>query len=249
MIDDIKSGNDTEETSSDSGISHSSDDDAENTNASKNKNTKQEFQKIVLDSDSTELIINTALDTSKSLKEQNTCRQLIERIRKEEFGLNVELGEDGKKLLLKQQERLGRSLERLSQDLYSKDTHFILELVQNADDNDYGVNMMQQTADVVPSLHFLIEPDCIAAFNNEVGFTEQNIRALCDIGRSTKGKHKLGYIGQKGIGFKSVFRVTDKPGIHSNGFHLRFDVKSSPLGYILPDWVNDGESFIPLSDD
>ena len=26
-------------------------------------------------------------------------------------------------------------------------------------------------------------------------------------------------------------------------------MKSSPLGYILPDWVNDGESFIPLSDD
>ena len=31
--------------------------------------------------------------------------------------------------------------------------------------------------------------------NNEEGFLEQNIRYLCDVGRSTKGKHKYGYIG------------------------------------------------------
>lgn len=29
-----------------------------------------------------------------------------------------------------QQERLGRSLDRLSTELYSKDTHFVLELIQ-----------------------------------------------------------------------------------------------------------------------
>lgn len=31
-----------------------------------------------------------------------------------------------------QQERLGRSLDRLSTELYSKDTHFVLELIQVA---------------------------------------------------------------------------------------------------------------------
>ena len=46
--------------------------------------------------------------------------------------------------------------------------------------------------------------------------------------------------GQKGIGFKSVFRVTNKPEVHSNGFHLRFDATSGPNGYILPEWVNEG---------
>ena len=45
--------------------------------------------------------------------------------------------------------------------------------------------------------------------------------------------------GQKGIGFKSVFKVTDRPEIHSNGFHLRFDKKSGPMGYILPHWVEE----------
>ena len=45
-------------------------------------------------------------------------------------------------------------------------------------------------------------------------------------------------LGQKGIGFKSVFRVTDSPEIHSNGFHIRFDVNSGPLGYIMPHWID-----------
>jgi len=36
-----------------------------------------------------------------------------------------------------------------------------------------------------------------------------------------------------------VFKVTDRPEIHSNGFHLRFDKTSGPMGYILPHWVED----------
>ena len=46
-------------------------------------------------------------------------------------------------------------------------------------------------------------------------------------------------LGQKGIGFKSVFRVTDCPEVHSNGYHIRFDAKSGPIGYILPEWIED----------
>ena len=43
--------------------------------------------------------------------------------------------------------------------------------------------------------------------------------------------------GQKGIGFKSVFRVTNRPEIHSNNFHWCFDIASGPMGYILPHWI------------
>ena len=45
--------------------------------------------------------------------------------------------------------------------------------------------------------------------------------------------------GQKGIGFKSVFRVTDSPEVHSNGFHIKYDASSGPNGYILPQWVEE----------
>ncbi|XP_042590813.1 uncharacterized protein LOC109099997 isoform X2 [Cyprinus carpio] len=166
--------------------------------------------------------VNAELDQHKAV---------IEDIRKTEFGIGVELNEEGQNLMRKQQARLGRSLERLSTELYSKDTHFVLELIQNADDNCYPDGREH------PALAFVVERDCITILNNECGFEENNVRAICDVGRSTKGKHKYGYIGQKGIGFKSVFKVTDCPEIHSNGFHIRFDKNSGPMGYILPHWV------------
>ena len=73
----------------------------------------------------------------------------------------------------------------------------------------------------------------------QVGFTNVNVKALCDVGKSTK-QHKVGYIGQKGIGFKSVFKVTDAAEIHSKGFHISFDlVQHQALGYILPTWIED----------
>lgn len=52
--------------------------------------------------------------------------------RKNEFGIGVELNAEGQKLMQVHQERLGRSLDRLSTELYSKDTHFVLELIQVA---------------------------------------------------------------------------------------------------------------------
>ena len=72
--------------------------------------------------------------------------------------------------------------------------------VQNADDNIYLEN-------VEPTLTFILQDSGIIVLNNEQGFSAQNIRALCDVGNSTKKGSNAGYIGKKGIGFKSVFRV------------------------------------------
>lgn len=118
----------------------------------------------------------------------NPCKAIIETIRKEEFGIGVSLGEEEEKLFQKQREREGRSLHRLSADLYNKDTHFVLELVQNADDNTYSETE-------IPALKFVVDSKSIVVLNNEVGFSEKNIRALCDVGKSTKGPHQYGYIG------------------------------------------------------
>ncbi|XP_059138506.1 uncharacterized protein LOC131926926 isoform X3 [Physella acuta] len=168
----------------------------------------------------------------RELTHEEKCKLVVEDIRREEFGVGIKLDETGQKLMLKQQERQGRSLQRLSKDLYSKETHFVLELIQNADDNNYQ-------GEVTPSVKFVIDASGVTVLNNETGFEEQNIRAICDVGKSTKSKHKYGYIGQKGIGFKSVFRVTSRPEVHSNGFHIFFDVNSGPMGYILPHWSDE----------
>ncbi|GKD92828.1 histidine kinase-, DNA gyrase B-, and HSP90-like ATPase family protein [Tanacetum coccineum] len=56
-----------------------------------------------------------------------------------------------------------------------------------------------------------------ARLGRALDLLNENIKALCDVGNSTKKEPSAGYIGKKGIGFKSVFRVTDAPKIHSNG--------------------------------
>lgn len=76
----------------------------------------------------------------------------------------------------------------------------LLLQVQNADDNTYPTN-------VEPTLAFILQESGIVVLNNERGFSAENIRALCDVGNSTKKGSSAGYIGKKGIGFKSVFRV------------------------------------------
>lgn len=132
---------------------------------------------------------------------------------------------------------LGNSLQNLSNEIYSKSTHFILELIQNADDNLYSE---------IPTLAFELGAARMLVLNNELGFVAKNVDALCNIGNSSK-KTKVtqngtvGFIGEKGIGFKSVFVVSNCVEIHSNGYHFCFDVsKRGPLGMILPDWLHGG---------
>ncbi|WP_429407000.1 sacsin N-terminal ATP-binding-like domain-containing protein [Paraburkholderia sp. MM5482-R1] len=129
------------------------------------------------------------------------------------------------------QTQLNNALKLLSDDLYSKKSHFVLELVQNADDNHYA-------SGVTPYLTLQVTPSRLVVLNNEVGFTESNVKAICSVGASSKTKQKSGYIGEKGIGFKSVFTVSDAPEIHSNGFHFKFDrtVEGNLLGYVVPHW-------------
>lgn len=52
--------------------------------------------------------------------------------RKSAFGIGIELNAECQRLIQVQQERQGRSLDRLATELYSKDTHFVLELIQVA---------------------------------------------------------------------------------------------------------------------
>jgi hypothetical protein len=168
-------------------------------------------------------------------------KQHFERIRKDA------LEEDSRSLRA--------ALKLLAEELNTKETHFILELLQNAEDNEYG--------DKQPELSLRIETGdptntpssdgCLVVLNNELGFQPENVRSLCSVGQSTKKNRENGYIGEKGIGFKSVFRVTDSPHIFSNGFQFRFQVptESESFGYILPHWVKDvptgvGEGFTAI---
>jgi hypothetical protein len=123
--------------------------------------------------------------------------------------------------------KLNNALQHLSAKLYSSDVHFIMELVQNCDDNRYR-------SSTSPTIKMILQPQALLVYNNEVGFSEENISALCSVGASTKAGQR-GYIGQKGIGFKSVFAISHEPEIHSNGFHIKFDRHRS---MIEPIWID-----------
>lgn len=75
----------------------------------------------------------------------------------------------------------------LSEELYTRDLHFVLEFVQNADDNYYDDG-------ITPTLDIKLEGRTIEIRCNETGFMPQNVQAICSVGKSTK-KNLEGYIG------------------------------------------------------
>ncbi|KAM0495547.1 hypothetical protein ACHAQF_009195 [Verticillium nonalfalfae] len=128
---------------------------------------------------------------------------------------------------------LESALDILASQLNSKTTHFILELIQNADDNAYPSGV-QPTFSLVlgkNGSNFTLRTDC-----NETGFSLKNIDAICSIGKSTKTgiiNGQKGFIGEKGIGFKSVFKVAHQVDILSNFYEFRID-RTALLGMLDP---------------
>lgn len=93
-------------------------------------------------------------------EESLDCQAIIECIRQDEYGVGVEQQVLAAKLIQRLNKRTGRALHRLSQDLYSKHIHFVLELIQNADDNNYEAH--------VPAMEFILQDAGITIVNNEV---------------------------------------------------------------------------------
>ena len=148
---------------------------------------------------------------------------------------------------------LRNAIEQLSEGLYSSDVHFLLELIQNAEDNTYP-------PETAPRLRLVLLQDdptttpgsqgCLCIFNNERGFQPEHVESLCRIGASTK-KNRAGYIGEKGIGFKSVFVASHTPHLYSNGFQFKFREDDPDLGlaYVIPYWVEHVPEVVRASDE
>ncbi|KAG5528304.1 hypothetical protein RHGRI_029095 [Rhododendron griersonianum] len=111
-------------------------------------------------------------------KKTEVARQHIEEIRSRKFSI-------GQKSLNPLTQDLHNAVTSLSKELYTKDVHFLMELIQNAEDNEY-------LAGVEPTLELVLTRSDITGlgasatllvFNNEVGFSKENIDSLCSIGR------------------------------------------------------------------
>lgn len=159
----------------------------------------------------------------------NDCRAHIRKIQ-EDFKASKRI-----------KDSLYNSIKTLAKDLYSKDSHFIFELIQNAEDNSYQEASPYISFRLLNMSPFLDKwsSSALIIHNNEIGFTPENVEAICAVGETTKIKIQ-GYIGEKGIGFKSVYRITSNPHIYSNGYSFcmpEFDPETG-LGFIVPKWID-----------
>ena len=84
---------------------------------------------------------------------------------------------------------------------------FLIELLQNASDQAALAGLTKSTVAVVRT------PGTIAVANEGLPFSDRGIRALSEVGLSPKDVTVT--IGNKGLGFKSVFEVTEAPEIYS----------------------------------
>ncbi|KAM7185751.1 hypothetical protein V8F20_011688 [Naviculisporaceae sp. PSN 640] len=133
------------------------------------------------------------------------------------------------------------SIKTLARNIYGSDARFVFELLQNADDNRFE-RAKTCPGGALPSISFQVHPNRTIVECNEDGFTVNDLLAICSVGESTKsGSH--GYIGAKGIGFKSVFIAAWKVYIQSGNFSYYFKHRKgdSGLGMVLPIWVDTDE--------
>jgi hypothetical protein len=100
-------------------------------------------------------------------------------------------------------------LELLGQ-LYSERTHFLFELIQNAEDAG------------ATELTFTLFADRLELRHDGRDFTVADVRGICGVGQGTKADD-LTQIGEFGIGFKAVYAYTNSPQIHSDAEHFRIE--------------------------
>lgn len=102
---------------------------------------------------------------------------------------------------------------------YSDKTHFVYELVQNADDNRsrrVGLQLCENG---------------LLVWNDGCQFSEEDVRSICSIGFSNKD---LTQIGTFGMGFKAVYTYTDIPEVYSGDERFRLPIKNPTI----PEGIN-----------
>lgn len=93
-------------------------------------------------------------------------------------------------------------------DLYADRTHFLLELLQNAQDAR------------ATRVRFDLHPDRLEFRHDGRAFNEADVRGICGIKRGTKADDP-DQIGRFGVGFKSVYAYTSRPTVHCGDEHFQ----------------------------
>jgi len=126
--------------------------------------------------------------------------------------------EEGKKIVESFKKR-GEGVSNLVANLYSDPSHFIFELLQNAEDAYHKNDTYKGVKKVV----FELSEQGISIYHNGKPFDETDLKLISSLANiDNVKKEDVNQIGKFGIGFKSVFSITDTPYIYSsNGYNFK----------------------------
>jgi len=101
-----------------------------------------------------------------------------------------------------QENKFDKGIRHSTVEKYPDPVHFVFELLQNAEDQ--GATEAQ----------FALSADKLVFRHNGKPFTRADVRNITGIGNTDKTQEAI-KIGRFGIGFKSVFAITDRPEIYT----------------------------------
>jgi len=141
----------------------------------------------------------------------------------------------------------GRKFEKigdfLARKLYSDRTHFIYELLQNAEDAFERANIQGIKARF--KVEFYLFNDRLEVRHNGIPFDVNDVKGVCSILEGTKSEDST-QIGKFGIGFKSVYAFTKSPQIFSDDKTFQIDKYVQPVFLEPRKDVKKGETLIVL---
>ena len=113
-------------------------------------------------------------------------------------------------------------MDTLIEQVFLRSGRFIMEFIQNAEDACMEATKMGNIRYGI--LRIALDEDKIVIMHNGKPFDREDLISLC--GLKSRKKPEEGYLGYLGIGFKSVFKVSDKVIVYSRGdkrYCFKFD--------------------------
>lgn len=131
--------------------------------------------------------------------------------------------------------------------LYSDRTHFVYELLQNAEDAIGWRTNAQPNKRFPRSIDLDLHADHLAVRHYGLPFRDVDVAGICGLVRGTKGTD-LNAIGKFGIGFKSVFAYCNHPEVHSGNESFVIEAYVQPQA-VRPRRTQPGETlfWLPFS--
>lgn len=163
------------------------------------------------------------------------ARQLVDKIREENGGITLADRKNASEGVLRALEnvrdKLGRSIRTTVHDRHTSDLRFVFELIRSAEHSSYA-----HAANGIPTIKFTIQAGKIIIENNDDGFTEEDLKSICDINQ--------GLVEGKGVWFRSVFQVAYRADIRSGSFNFCFEYRpgDSAMGMVTPMNIDDSSA-------